>query len=79
MARFNFKFAKLTVIACYAPTKDAEVEIKDEFYKKLEDEIRTTPRQDVLMVVGDLSARVGEGVQYRKRNVLGHTRLWTHE
>ena len=43
-ARFNSKFAKLTVIACYAPTEDAEEEIKDEFYDQLEEEIRTTPR-----------------------------------
>ena len=59
-ARFNSKFAKLTVIACYAPTEDAEEEIKDEFYDQLEEEIRTTPRHDVLMVVGDLNARVGK-------------------
>ena len=39
-ARFNFKFAKLTVIVCYAPTEDAEEEIKNE-YEKLEEEIRT--------------------------------------
>ncbi|KAI0233499.1 hypothetical protein LSAT2_016251, partial [Lamellibrachia satsuma] len=59
-ARFNSKFAKLTVIACYAPTEDAEEEIKDEFYDQLEEEIRTIPRHDVLMVVGDLNARVGK-------------------
>ena len=66
-ARFNSKFAKLTVIACYAPTKDAEEEIKDEFYDQLEKEIRTTPRRDVLMVVGDLNARVGEENTGRER------------
>ena len=47
-ARFNSKFAKLTVIAWYAPTEDAEEEIKDEFYDQLEEEIRTTPGHDVL-------------------------------
>ena len=58
--RFNSKFAKLTIIACYAPTEEAEEEEKDEFYEQLEEEIRTTPRHDVLMVIGDLNARVGE-------------------
>ena len=58
--RFNSKFAKLTIIACYAPTEEAEEEEKDAFYEQLEEEIRTTPRHDVLMVIGDLNARVGE-------------------
>ena len=60
--RFNSKFAKLIIIACYAPTEEAEEEEKDEFYEQLEEEIRTTPRHDVglLMVIGDLKARVGE-------------------
>ena len=47
-ARFNSKFAKLTVIAWYAPTEDAEEKIKYEFYDQLEEEIRTTPGHDVL-------------------------------
>ena len=42
-ARFNSKFAKLTIIACYTPTEEAEVGEKDEFYEQLEEEIRTTP------------------------------------
>ena len=66
-ASFNSKLAKLTVIACYAPTEDAEKEIKDEFYVQLEEEIRTTPRHDVLMVVGDLNARVGQENTGRER------------
>ena len=33
--RFNSKFAKLTIIACYAPTEEAEEEEKDEFYEQL--------------------------------------------
>ena len=47
--RFNSKFAKLTIIACYAPTEEAEEEEKEEFYEQLEEEIRTTPRHDVLI------------------------------
>ena len=50
----------MTIIASYAPTEEAEEEEKDEFYEQLEEEIRTTPRHDVLMVIGDLNARVGE-------------------
>ena len=50
----------MTIIACYASTEEAEEEEKDAFYEQLEEEIRTTPRHDVLMVIGDLNARVGE-------------------
>ena len=49
--RFNSKLAKLTIIACYAPAEEAEEEEKDEFYEQLEEEIRTTPRHGVLMVI----------------------------
>ena len=60
----------MTIIACSAPTEEAEEEEeeeKDELYKQLEEEIRTTPRHDVLMVIGDLSARVGEDNTGRER------------
>ncbi len=57
----------MTIIACYAPTKEAEEDEKDEFYEQLEEEILTTPRHDVLMVIGDLNARVGEDNTGRER------------
>ncbi len=34
--RFNSKFAKLTIIECYAPTEEAEEEEKKELYEQLE-------------------------------------------
>ena len=45
--RFNSKFAKLTIIACYAPTEEEE---KDKFYEQLEEEIRTTPDRAIVIV-----------------------------
>ena len=62
----NYKFAKLTVIAYHASTEDAE-EIKGEFDEQLDKEIRTTHQQEVLMVVGDLNARVREDNTRRER------------
>ena len=56
----NYKFAKLTVIAYHASTEDAKEEIKGESDEQLDKEIRTTHQQKVLMVVGDLNARVRE-------------------
>ena len=58
--RSNSKFAKLTIIACYAPTEEADEEERDELYEHLKEEIGTRPRHDVLMVIGYINARVGE-------------------
>lgn len=41
-ATFNSKFVKMTAIVCYAPTEDAEDEIKDEICKQLEEAIWTS-------------------------------------
>ena len=59
-ARFNSRFAKLTIIQVYAPTKDAEDESKEEFSEQLQREVEATPRHDVLIVMGDLNAKIGE-------------------
>ena len=50
-ARFNSRFAKLTIIQVYAPTNDAEDESKEEFYEQLQREVVATPRHDVLIVI----------------------------
>ena len=59
-ARFNSRFAKLTIIQMYAPTNDAEDESKEEFYEQLQREVEATPRHDVLIVMGDLNAKIGQ-------------------
>ena len=59
-ARFNSRFAKLTIIQVYAPTNDAEDESKEEFYEQLQREVVATPRHDVLIVMGDLNAKIGQ-------------------
>ena len=60
-ARFNSRFAKLTIIQVYAPTNGAEDESKEEFYEQLQREVEETPRHDALIVMGDLNAKIGEG------------------
>ena len=59
-ACFNSRFAKPTVIQVYAPTNDAEDESKEEFYEQLQWEVEAAPRHDVLIVMGDLNAKIGE-------------------
>ena len=58
-ARYNSAFAKLSVIVCYAPTEDAEDEEKDTFYDELQASVDETPSHDVLLIMGDLNAKVG--------------------
>ena len=59
-ARFNSRYTKLTVIVCYALIEDATEKNKDSFYGQLQaatEEVRT---HDMLMIIGDLNARVAE-------------------
>ena len=58
-ARFYSRFAKTTIIQCYAPTDPSEDEEKDLFYSQLQEQIDRTPRHDILIVMGDLNAKVG--------------------
>ncbi|XP_071141829.1 craniofacial development protein 2-like [Mytilus edulis] len=47
-ARFHSKYAKMTMIQCYAPTNDADDESKRTFYEKLQSITCKTPRHDIL-------------------------------
>jgi exonuclease III len=46
----------VTVIQCYAPTNDASEMDKDIFLELLQEAVDTTPRQDVLIISGDMNA-----------------------
>ena len=50
-ARFNSKYNKLTIIQCYAPTNDSEVEVKEAWYKQLQAVVTKVPQQDMLMTM----------------------------
>ena len=49
----------MTILQCYAPTNDAEDEIKDEWYEQLQKAVAKVPAHDMLLVIGDMNAKVG--------------------
>ena len=66
-ARFSSKVRNITIIQCYAPTELAEDNEKDEFYSRLNVVYGSTPLRDIVIVMGDLNAKVGvgnSGVEY---------------
>jgi len=74
MARFNSAYAKLTSIVCYAPTEDTEDDEKDSFYDNLQQVVDATPTHDVILIIGDLNAKVGTENK-GKENIMGQQGL----
>ncbi len=69
-ARLNSRFAKLSIVVCYAPIGAADEDAKDDFYDSLQTTIEGIPKQDVLLMLGDLNAKVGSDNDNRG-NVMG--------
>ena len=57
--RTQRKEVRLQVIQAYAPTNDKDQEVKDNFYRKLQDTIDQARRKNVIIVMGDFNAKVG--------------------
>ena len=49
----------ITVIQVYAPTSNAEEAEVEWFYEDLQDLLELTPQKDVLLIIGELNAKVG--------------------
>ena len=56
---FQGKPFNITVIQIYAPTSSAEEAEVERFCEDLQDLLELTPKRDVLFIIGDLNAKVG--------------------
>ena len=50
----------ITVIQIYAPTSNAEEAEVERFYEDLQDLLEITPKKDVLFIIRDWNAKVGD-------------------
>ena len=56
---FQGKAFNIIVIQVYAPTSNAEEAEAEQFYEDLQDLLEWTSKKDVLFIIGDWNAKVG--------------------
>ena len=56
---FQGKPVNITVIQVYTPTSNAEEAEFEQLYEELQDLLELTPKKDVLFIIGDWNAKVG--------------------
>ena len=61
----------IMVIQVYAPTSNAEEAVVERFYEDLQDLLELTPKKDVLFIIGDWNAKVGNQETPRVTGKLG--------
>jgi exonuclease III len=72
LAHFKTKIRSLTIIQCYAPTEVTEKDKKEEFYQQLSETITTFKKRNVIIVMQDMSAKIGSKNKGMEHVVGGH-------
>ena len=60
VARFKTTVRNILMIQCNAPTAAAEDVERQEFYVQLNDTLKKQKKKDIIIVGGDLNAKVGQ-------------------
>jgi exonuclease III len=74
LAHFKTKIHNLTIIQCYAPTETTDKDMKEKLYQQLHEIITVVQKRDVIIVMGDMNAKIGpnnEGLEH----VIGRHRV----
>ena len=58
--RIKAKPKNISLIQVYAPTADKEEDEIEEFYQKLERTLKSIPKRDITLLIGDFNAKVGD-------------------
>ena len=66
-AKFDSKYVVTTVVVCYAPTNSAEDSVKERFYDQLQTTVNEVSNHEMLIVGGDLNAKIGNDNTGRER------------
>jgi len=78
-ARFHANHSFVMMIVIYAPTNDAAIATKMDFYDALENAVCSVHRRDLLLVLGDCNAESGDD-RAGLANIIGpHGRTFTNE
>jgi exonuclease III len=62
-ARVQTKLRKMSIVQCYAPTENAELDEKEAFYSLLDKTLLGIKRSDITVMMGDFNAQVGNNNQ----------------
>ena len=54
-----------TLISCYRPTNIADEQEVIDFYDDLSSRIRSVPKNNILIIGGDLNAQIGQSIHHK--------------
>ncbi|XP_064106949.1 craniofacial development protein 2-like [Macrobrachium nipponense] len=71
--RMTAKWFKITVITLHAPTEDSEEDTKDRWYSEVQEVLNKVPGHDMLIILGDMNAKVGKEIAAFKGTMGTHS------